>query len=256
MTAAAARAAGCRAALVLTASEPARLLQGNLLLDRLFGAELHFIPPSSDPKLAVADEEEAKIAEVMEGLRRSGERPYLIPIGGSSAVGALGYVAGTLELVSQIAAQGESPTRLYYASGSRGTGAGLVLGARLFSAPYRPVGIAVSGGEPEKRLRAARIANGAAERLGVSLRVTPDDFETDAGYIGEGYGIPTPEGLEAIELMATHEGVLLDPVYTATAMAGAIDHVRRGLVGPGETIVFLHTGGVPALFAMTGSLRL
>ena len=249
MTAAAARAAGMRCALVLTADSAARRVQGNLLLDRLLGAEIHFIPPNEDPMISTGDQEAAKIAELMESLSAHGERPYLVPVGGSSPVGALGYVAATLEMVTQFSAMGEAPSRLYYGSGSRGTQAGLTLGAKMYSASHRLCGIAVSGGEPEKTERAMRIANQAAERLGVKSRVTSADLPTDQGYIGPGYGVATPQCLEAIDLVAHSEGILLDPVYTSKAMAGMIDHIRRGEAAAEETIVFLHTGGTPALFA-------
>ena len=144
---------------------------------------------------------------------------------------------------------GEAPSRLYYASGSRGTQAGLTLGAKMYSAPYRLCGIAVSGGEPEKTERARRIANQAAERLGVTVRVAPEDLQTDPRYIGAGYGIATPECVEAIRMLAGSEGILLDPVYTGKAMAGMIDQIRSGAMRADQTVVFLHTGGTPALFA-------
>ncbi|HLX45757.1 MAG TPA: D-cysteine desulfhydrase family protein [Bryobacteraceae bacterium] len=249
MTASAARAAGMKAALVLTSDHEHPPVQGNLLLDKLLGAEIHFIPANTDPRLATGDQEAIKIAQVVEDLRQRGERPYLIPVGGSSSVGALGYVAGTLELVSQLFDMRKAPNRLYYANGSRGTQAGLVLGAKLHGAPYKIHGIAVSGGEPEKTGRALRIANGAAELLGVADRVSAEDFLNDESYIGPGYGIATPECLEAIHLLARAEGILLDPVYTGKAMAGMIDHIRRGVIAPDSTIIFLHTGGAPALFA-------
>ena len=202
MTAAAARMAGLGVTLVLTTQEPDPPCQGNYLLDRLFGARIHLIPAGPDPRLAVAPEEEARVREVVEALHAEGERPYVIPVGGSSGVGALGYVAGTLELVEQLAAMALSPTRLYYASGSRGTQAGLELGSRLFSPPYRLHGIAVSGGEEEKRSRAARVATEAAALLGSTIAVSVDELVTSQEHIGEGYGIPTPEGLEAIRLLA------------------------------------------------------
>jgi len=249
MTAAAARAAGLRCTLVLTRGAESPPLQGNLLLDRLLGAEVHFIEPNPDPRLATGDDEEKRVAEVVEELRGRGGRPYVIPVGGSSPIGALGYVAGTLELLGQLADAALSPARLYYGSGSRGTAAGIVAGARLLGAPYHPIGVAVSGGEPEKRLRAARIGNDAIALLGAEPSLAPEDFETDQGYIGEGYGIPTEGCLEALRLVAREEGILLDPVYTAKAMHGLIDHVRRGLVAPDSAVVFLHTGGTPALFA-------
>ncbi len=256
MTAAAARVAGLGVSLVLTTKVPRPALQGNLLLDRLLGAEVHFIPASADPALATGADEAATMDEVAAALRARGERPYSIPVGGSSPVGALGYVAGTLELVGQLFDFGAAPSRLYYASGSRGTQAGLVLGAKLYGAPYGVQGIAVSGGEAEKTARALRIANEAAALLGAAARVTEADLLTDGGYIGEGYGIPTPGCLEAIGLLARCEGVFLDPVYSGKALAGLIDHIRQGRVGPDETVVFLHTGGVPALFARPDQLGL
>jgi D-cysteine desulfhydrase family pyridoxal phosphate-dependent enzyme len=249
MTAAAARAAGLKASLVLTTTEPNPPRQGNYLLDHLFGADVHLIPAGPDPRFAVAPDEEQRVQEVVDDLRGRGERPYVIPVGGSSGVGALGYVLGTLELVEQLAAMNIAPTRFYYASGSRGTQAGLELGWRLLSPSYRLHGIAVSGGEEEKRVRAARVATEAAALLGAHVNVDPAELTTNQDQIGDGYGIPTPQGLEAIRLLAQGDGVLLDPTYTAKAMAALIADVTNGAIGPDETIVFLHTGGVPALFA-------
>ena len=253
MTAAAARAAGLDVVLILTADGDNPPVQGNLLLDRLFGATIHYIPLPADPLLATSDIEEAKVAEVLQDLRSKGQRPYVIPIGGSSGVGVFGYFTGTRELVEQLQALDEQPARLYYASGSRGTQAGLTLGAMVHGAPYAVYGIAVSGGESFKKERALRIANEAAALAGVTTRVSQADLVTDQRYIGDGYGIATPECLEAIRLLASTEGILLDPVYTAKAMAGLIDHVRRREIDPASTVVFLHTGGVPALFAHAAS---
>ena len=252
MTAAAARAAGLRVELVLTAdADPP--LQGNLLLDRLFGATIHYVPPPADPTLATSDEEEAKVADVLQRLVGRGERPYLIPVGGSSGVGVLGYFTGTAELKAQLESQNERSVRLYFASGSRGTQAGLTLGAKHWGVPYDVYGVAVSGGESFKRERALRIANEAAVLAGIATRVTERDLFTDQGYIGGGYGISTPESLEAIRLVAETEGILLDPVYTAKAMACLVDHARTGALDPASSVVFLHTGGVPALFAHAAS---
>jgi D-cysteine desulfhydrase family pyridoxal phosphate-dependent enzyme len=249
MTAAAACAAGLRSELVLTADEPDPRAEGNLLLDRLFGATIQFLPTPADPLLATNVEEAAKVAEVEASLRGRGERPYVIPVGGSSGVGVLGYLTGTAELVAQLADRGDTPARLYFASGSRGTQAGLTLGARECRAPYQLHGVAVSGGEPWKRERALRIANEAAEIAGLATRIREDDLVTDQGFIGPGYGIATPECIEAIHLLARHEGILLDPVYTGKAMACLVHHVRTGALDPSSAVVFLHTGGVPALFA-------
>lgn len=257
MTAAAARAAGLDVVLVLTASEnpPAPQLQGNLLLDELFGATMHYLPPPADPTLATSPEEDAKVAEVVADLKKRGQRPYFVPVGGSSPTGVLGYAWGTRELVEQLKAMNERPARLYYASGSRGTAAGIVLGAKLWNAPYEPYGVAVSGGESFKLERAMRIANGAAEKIGTTIRVEARDLITDQNYIGPGYGIATPECVEAIRLLARTEGILLDPTYTAKAMACLVAHVRNDKLDPGATVVYLHTGGVPALFAHTALFK-
>jgi len=125
----------------------------------------------------------------------------------------------------------------------------------LFKPSYRLYGVAVSGGEDEKRLRAARIANEAAALLGAQVVTVAEELVTNQNHIGEGYGISTPEGLEAIRLVAEHEGVLLDPVYTAKAMAALIADVRRHDISADETVMFLHTGGIPALFAHAASFQ-
>jgi 1-aminocyclopropane-1-carboxylate deaminase/D-cysteine desulfhydrase-like pyridoxal-dependent ACC family enzyme len=133
-------------------------------------------------------------------------------------------------LRDQLAASGIHADRVYYASGSRGTQAGLELGARVFECSYRLQGVAVSAGEPEKKVRAARLINEAASLIGTPIRVDASELVTDQQFIGEGYGVPSAECLEAIKLLARHEAILLDPVYTGKAMARLIDDVRRGAV--------------------------
>ncbi|MDP3719444.1 MAG: D-cysteine desulfhydrase family protein [Acidobacteriota bacterium] len=277
MTAAAACVAGMRSVLVLTTrmdeakvrlppspqdgfgetrkpdATPVPALEGNLLLDHLYGATVRLVP-SVDPMLAVG-QDEAVVAEVVAEEESHGRRPYVIPVGGSSGIGVLGYVGGTAELVEQLAAMAVAPSRLYYASGSRGTQAGLTLGARLCEAPYRVYGVAVSAGEPEKIERAKRIANEAAATLELPERLELSELTTDQAFIGDGYGIPTSGGLEAIDLLARSEAILLDPCYTAKGMAALIAHVRDGSLPAGETVVFLHTGGMPALFTQEFSSR-
>lgn len=254
LTAAAARVAGIKAALVLTSKSEHPAVQGNLLLDTLLGAEIHLIPANPDPLLAIGDAEAAKIAEVADSLRGRGERPYVIPVGGSSPVGAFGYASGTLELLAQAFQMGESPTHLYFGNGSRGTQSGLVLGKKMFSAPYQIQGIAVSGGGPEKTARGLEIVNTAASMLGIASGITAEDFLNDEGFVGPGYGVITPGCLEAINLFASSEGIFLDPVYTGKAAAGMIDHIRRGILAPDATVIFLHTGGTPGLFARADDL--
>ena len=246
MTAAAACVAGMRCVLVLTTTTPEPALAGNLLLERLYGATVRLVP-SVDPMLAVGHDE-AVVAEVVAEEKSHGRTPYVIPVGGSSGIGVFGYVGGTAELVEQLSVAGVSPSRLYYASGSRGTQAGLTLGAMLCEATYRVYGVAVSAGEPEKIERARRIANEAATRLDLPERLDLADLVTDQSFIGEGYGIPTEGGLEAIALLARSEAILLDPCYTSKGMAALIQHVRSGELSPAETVVFLHTGGMPAVF--------
>lgn len=246
MAAAAACVAGMRCVLVLTATSDRPPLAGNLLLDTLYGATIRLVP-SIDPMLAVGHDE-AIVAEVVAEEKAAGRLAYVIPVGGSSGVGVCGYIGGTAELVEQLAEEGITPSRLYYASGSRGTQAGLTLGAKLCDAPYEAYGVAVSAGEPEKIERAKRIANEAAARLGLPDRLELADLQTDQRYIGDGYGIPTAGGLEAIAMLARSEAILLDPCYTSKAMAALVDHVRSGQLSGRETVVFLHTGGMPALF--------
>ena len=246
MTAAAACVAGMRCVLVLTATSETPPIAGNLLLDKLYGATIRLVP-AIDPMLAVG-QDEAVVAEVAAAERAAGRVPYVIPVGGSSGVGVCGYIGGTAELVAQLAELAIRPSRLYYASGSRGTQAGLTLGAKLCAAPYEAYGVAVSAGEPEKIERAKRIANEAAALVGLPERLEREDLFTDQNFIGDGYGIPTAAGLEAIALVARSEAILLDPCYTSKAAAAMIAHVRSGAVTPDQTIVFLHTGGMPALF--------
>lgn len=244
MTAAAARRGGLDADLVLTATSDAPPLDGNLLLDGLFGARVHFVP-SVDPMFAVG-QDEAVVQRVADERRAAGGRPYVIPVGGSSPIGALGYVAGTLELATQLAGLRVTPSRLYFASGSRGTQAGLTLGAHLLGCAYALYGIAVSAGEPEKIERARRAATDAAALLGADATVKDARYYTDQSFIGPGYGLPTPEGIEALLLVARSEALVLDLTYTAKAFAALVAHVRSGEIAPDETVVFLHTGGSPA----------
>jgi D-cysteine desulfhydrase family pyridoxal phosphate-dependent enzyme len=247
MTAAAACMVGLECHLVLTSKSSEPTLQGNLLLDRVYGGTVHHVPAPDDPRLALGNDE-ATVREVEAALRRSGKTPYVIAVGGSSAIGALGYTLATAELIEQLSGAEVTPSRVYYASGSRGTQAGLTLGAKACTVPYRLLGIAVSTGEPEKTQRALNAANGAAAILGIPTRLELDDLFTDNNFIGEGYGIPTPECLEAIRLLARTEGILADPCYTGKGLAGLIAHVRSGELKADETVVFLHTGGAPGMF--------
>jgi D-cysteine desulfhydrase family pyridoxal phosphate-dependent enzyme len=246
-TAAAARVAGLRCVLVLNAASPDPPLQGNLLLDHLLGAEVRLIRDAS--------EREPAMERVAEELRRQGERPYLIPSGGSNPVGASAYVAAVYEIARQLDEAGWAARHLYATSStSGGTHAGLALGARLAGAPFDIVGIGIEADAAAIRRVVTPLANATAEYLGADVRLAPEDLIVDDRFVGPGYAIPTLECLEAIKLAARTEALLLDPVYTGKTLAGLIDHVRTGRVGRDETIIFLHSGGVPALFAQAEEL--
>jgi 1-aminocyclopropane-1-carboxylate deaminase/D-cysteine desulfhydrase-like pyridoxal-dependent ACC family enzyme len=161
------------------------------------------------------------------------------------------YAHCALEMHQQFAEQGIAPTHVYVAAADT-TQAGLALGAKALGESYRLVGLhpasgALLGGAVHVPILEA--AEKCAAELGLDVRLEPEEINNYVDYSGAGYANPTPEGLAAVRLVASHEGILLDPVYTGKAMAGLIDHVRRGLLKPGDTVVFLHTGGYPALFA-------
>ena len=254
MTAAAARLAGLRCVLVLTsppAESPAP--QGNLLLDELLDAEIHLVPPGPEA-IGVNPHEDACVAELMGRLEREGQHPYFIVAGASNPLGILGYVDAMSELAGQLDALGHRATRRYYAAGSRGTQAGIVLGTRIHNASWTPHGVAVSPGDPEKTARAIDLASSAAKILGSTIRLEPTDIITHQEFYGAGYAIPTEEADEAVRLVARTEAILLDPVYTGKAMSGLIAHIRREEIPVDQAVVFLHTGGIPALFAQASRL--
>ena len=239
---AAARVAGLHAVAVMHGRRPAEP-QGNLLLDELLGVETRF---TDDPDRERVDD---VIQQVVEELRRAGRRPYAIPRGGGVALACLGYVDFVRELGEQLAALDLKPDWLVLAVGASCTQAGLLVGARLHGAPYRIVGVTVSRPADECRERIAGFAREAARLAGHPLELGPEEIIVRDGFIGPGYGVPTPEGIEAIRLVARTEGLFLDPTYTAKAMAGLIDEIRSGRIRSEEVVVFLHTGGEPGLFA-------
>jgi 1-aminocyclopropane-1-carboxylate deaminase/D-cysteine desulfhydrase-like pyridoxal-dependent ACC family enzyme len=211
-------------------------LQGNLLLDHLFGARVEMRP--------AADRERADdvLAEVAAGYKR----PCVIPFGGSNAVGAAAYAWGYGELRGQLGGEGRGTVVCVTSSGA--THAGLAVGAAGLGGP-RVVGVAIGDPAGEAAGRVRELAAEAASLLGVesSAEVTVVD-----GQQGEGYGVPTEAGVDAIRLVARSDGLLLDPVYTGKAMAGLIAEARAGRLEP--PLVFLHSGGTPALFAYATEL--
>lgn len=259
MTAAAARKMGFHPVLVLDGDDPG-VRQGNLLLDHLLGAELIFSGERDSGEM---------LAEVGERLLKAGRRPYIIPLGGSNPLGAIGYISCVLEMVDELKAFGVSPRALYVATGSCGTIAGLILGKLLFDAPFRVIGEAVSPSAATKEERTMKLtletagllksrAAGQPALLKKLETVTPESvraaFIIGDDQVGEGYGKPTAAGIEAISLLARSEGILTDPVYTGKALAGMVKDIKQGAYCPGESVIFLHTGGVPADFAYEEAL--
>jgi D-cysteine desulfhydrase len=240
-TAAAARIAGMKAVLVLSEDNAEPDVQGNYLLDLLLDAECHVLPTDQDPI--------AKMDEIAADLRDQGEIPYVIPSGGSSPIGALGYVSAMLELNYQLWDQGIHAERLYHAAGSGGTQAGVVLGSALYGAEYATIGVAVSGTADQKIDVCAALVDQTAKLLGIDNPVAETDVVVDDSQVGEGYGIPTDATLEAIQMLALTEGIFLDPVYTGKAFAAMLADIRSGAIASDQTVIFLHTGGTPALFA-------
>jgi D-cysteine desulfhydrase len=241
-TAAAAAKAGLECILVLPGQmPPADEWTGNLLLDDLLGARIWWAG-GEDPLVAL---EAAAQAE-----RRAGRRPYVISYGGSNAIGASAYARAFAELMDQIAEQGAPRfERILFASGSGGTQAGLIVGARACGYAGQLVGISVGKTAGDLRDVVTGLLAPTAAHLGLELNFGPDDVQIEDGYVGAGYGLVTDAEREAIRVVASTEGILLDPVYTAKAMAALFDFIRRDKLHPGETALFWHTGGAPALFA-------
>jgi 1-aminocyclopropane-1-carboxylate deaminase/D-cysteine desulfhydrase-like pyridoxal-dependent ACC family enzyme len=220
--------------------------QGNLLIDRLLGAEVRFIETSE--RATASSEMDRVLRQTAEEVRRAGKRPYVMNHSGAFAVGsALAYLLCTLEIVEQAAACGAEPTHIYMASGNKGH-AGLILGRKLLGRSFRT--IAISQHYADDRVSGALSgAQDALRMLGWQMDLDESDVESYDEYVETAYGEPSPRGLEAMRLAARLEGLILDPIYTGKAMAGLIDHARRGKLGADSTVVFVHTGGLPALFA-------
>ncbi len=246
-TAAACARLGLDCELILRRSSHATeayLHNGNLLLDRLFGARLHF--------LQAHESREAFMSARAEALHVEGRKPYCIPVGGSCGLGNLGYVACAEEILSQSEEMGACFDAVVVATGSGGTQGGLVAGfKRPDGVPV--IGIAVEGARAEQEALAARQATEALrllsrdEALGDAV-VVMDEF------VGPGYARPTESMREALSLAARFEGLVLDPVYTGKAFAGLIALARSGRFGRDQSLLFVHTGGAPGLFAYPESV--
>lgn len=232
-------------------AEPSYAVSGNVLLDRVLGATVHEVPTPEDFALSNAGLE-ARMAERAAELRSEGRRPYTIPLGGSTGLGALGYVHAAHELAAQCSERAIRPDAVVLATSSGATHVGLATGLRQLGWPTRVIGVCVAGDEALIRRRSAVVA-AELTALGVDA-VRADDLEIDADHLGPGYGRPAPATADAIRLAGATEALLLDPVYTGKAMAGLLARVRDGDLRGARDVVFLHTGGWTALFAYGGWL--
>ena len=237
MTAAAARVAGMEAHLVFR-DEAVEEVQGNMVLDRLLGATWSFAGDR-----APAD----CMNEVAEELRRSGKKPYVIPAGGSNGLGALGYVRCAFELVGQLKESGDEPRYVVCAGGSCGTLSGLTLGLALADSGSALAAVSISRSVPDRVAKAKQVMSESCQIMGVELPDTAPLIWD--GYVGPGYGMRTELTTRALEVAARTEGLILDPVYSAKAFGGLIGEIEAGRVKREDLIVFVHTGGTPALFA-------
>ena len=221
-------------------NDSAYLNSGNVLLDRLMGTHIEYRPGGTDMQAA--------IEEVGARLQSNGAKPYLIPGGGSNAVGALGYAAVALELLAQANEMGLQIDRLVHATGSAGTQAGLVAGLHAMSSPIRVLGIGVRAPKDRQEANVLRLAQATTAHMGIDRPVPAAAVEANCDYVGGGYGIPTPGMIEAVRMLARLEGIFLDPVYSGKGMAGLVDLIQRRVFRKGQTVVFLHTGGSTGLF--------
>ena len=241
-TAAAATRAGLRCELILGGEEP-EIPGGNLLLDRLLGATIHWTGPERRGE---------RMAEIADQLRMTGRKPYVIPYGGSNAVGATGYALAMIELQAQLRTFPQRIDRIIIASSSGGTQAGMVVGARITGFAGQILGISIDKGERGSEpyeAELAELANAIATHIVATEHFKAGDFFVNYDYLGGGYGVVGEPEREAIRLTARHEGIILDPVYTGRAMAALIDLARKKTFAKNESILFWHTGGAPALFA-------
>jgi len=248
---AACRKLGLDITLVLLHGEKGPALQGNLLLDHLMGADVTIVDLDSMEKL------QPLLDAKGEELKRLGRQPYVMkPLGVESlAIGALGYVEAAIELDEQFDAAGIAPSYLYVC-GANMTPAGMTLGFKALGRDVRLVNITpIQWTEPRDE-GIAKIANATADLLGIDISIEAHEIDSHDDYIGERYGVVTVASREALKLIAQTEGIILDPVYSSKALAGLIDHVRQGRFKQDDTVAFIHTGGMPAVFAYADDLEL
>ncbi len=234
-TAAAATRFGMDCILVLT-GDPPTTPSGNFLLDQLFNAEIIWTDLINRANT---------LQDTYRKAENAGKQPYLVPYGGSSPTGVMGYVYAIQEFLRQSI----QVDWIVFPSSSGGTQAGLVAGAGLFGYPGKILGISVDEPEDVLNKKVAELATSVTQKLGSSISIKPSDVLVNADYCKAGYGVVTENEIRAISLFARKEGLLLDPVYTGRAAGGLIDLIERDFFASDENVLFWHTGGTPALFA-------
>jgi D-cysteine desulfhydrase len=239
MTAAAAKKTGLDIKLVLGGPD-FKKYEGNILLDVLFGAEIRYLVNDDDN-----DHLTSAMNQWAEELRAKGRKPFIIPIGGSSGLGALGYIRAMKELAGQF---GQDKVQIIMAVGSCGTFAGSLLGAKLYLPEARVIGISVSRTSKAISQRIREIILECAGILKLDIDLNEISVESFDQYFIE-YGLMTRESKSAILECAKLEGILLDPIYTGKSMAGMIDLLNKGIIDPDIDTIFLHTGGLPIIFS-------
>jgi L-cysteate sulfo-lyase len=216
------------------------IMNGNVLLDRLHGASVSKRPGGADMN--------AEMEALAETLIAEGKTPYIIPGGGSNAIGALGYVNCARELAEQAAEMGLHIDALVHATGSSGTQAGLVAGLAAIQSDIHLLGIGVRAPQEKQEQMVFDLAQKTADHMGTGLTIARSDVRANCNYVGPGYGLPTDGMIAALKLLAQTEGLLFDPVYSGKGLDGLIDQIRKGYFDGMENVVFLHTGGSAALF--------
>lgn len=248
LTAASARRAGLDCHLVLNGVPP-DTPNGNLLLDNLFGAHIHYC----DRK-----DRDSTLYQVADELAENGKKPYVIPVGGSNSTGTVGYVDAMFELEIQLKKMNLTPEAIVFASSSGGTQAGLTLGARITGFKGQVLGISidqVKTGTASFLPVLTRIVNETAKRIDSDIAMTESDFSLDCNYLGAGYAVPGDLEFDAIRDLARYEGILLGPVYTARAMGALLDMIQKNVFKKDQSVLFWHTGGTPELFAWAGDFK-
>lgn len=255
LTAAVAARFGLKCGIIMDGPAPEKAT-GNLILDKMMGADLFFMDDTdfknepSDIKAARYKElMEKTTAEVVKMYEDRGEKVYLIPVGGSSPVGAAGYVMAAKEIKDQLEEMKLRMDYVFTGFGSVGTYGGLYLGAKYFNAGFKPVGVSVSHKNDEEIREKIDYIKETNRFLELGVNVTSDDMLIEKGYVGIGYNVPDPETRKYVYMMAREEAIILDACYTGKVFRGMIDMIESGRISKDKNVMLLHTGGIPGIFS-------